>query len=141
MLITWTAHLHVQVLSKNKKILIKGTFLLDLGRGRPPKNSHNETHTSNFVAENQEFDIGNPDSPPKAKRKSRPPRRHKPDEDLIQSSGHASTEQYAETYQTEEFNVTLSSLDPSGLPTVENIHKFFSRGRGKYQKISITVLC
>ena len=58
--------------------------------------------------------------PPKAKRKSRPPRRHNPD-----PSSHSNL------INTQQEPVMLSTIDDvSGLPTVENIHKFFSLSRG-----------
>lgn len=118
------------ILYKNKLHLIS---LLE--RGRPPKSSYMDAplEPSGSSSISGDFDL-NPDSPPKAKRKSRPPRRHKPDQDL--SDTFTTNEEMAaanHSLPTDAMgNVTLSSLDPSGLPTVENIHKYFStRGRGE----------
>ncbi|XP_065673798.1 zinc finger and BTB domain-containing protein 24 [Hydra vulgaris] len=97
------------------------------GRGRPPGKSylHFETNKDKITAVDsmQEMEEGG-SMPPKAKRKSRPPRRHNPD-----PSPHSSN-------LTQQESVMLSTIDDvSGLPTVENIHKFFSlskgRGRGR----------
>lgn len=92
-----------------------------IGRGRPPKSS--------YPVAPAELDQDD-DSPPKAKRKSRPPRRHKPDEDATgaQLDSGLPDEMMGDGHPK---NILLSALDPSGLPTVENIQKYFSsRGRG-----------
>ena len=52
----------------NEFFIFFSDFFFLLERGRPPKSFANTTP-----------DFGTLDSPPKAKRKSRPPRRHKPD--------------------------------------------------------------
>lgn len=92
---------------------------MTVGRGRPPKSSYGVTSSSTTAADGEV----NEDSPPKAKRKSRPPRRHKPDEDLSEVPINM-------TMEEETFSVPFQTLETGtgegGVPTVENIQKLFS---------------